>query len=69
MKHTAGPNKQGLSALSRFAIPKGSEVPALSPHLVADYEAAVAREHFDYDFDSKPTSARSRTPKGSSRLQ
>ena len=69
MKHSAGTSKQGLSALSRFAIPKGSKVPALSPHLVEDYEAAVAREHFDYDYTEEPTSARSRTPKGSSRLQ
>lgn len=69
MKHSAGTNKPGLTALSRFAIPKGSKVPALSRHLVEDYEAAVAREHFDYDCTEEPTSARSRTPKGSSRLQ
>ena len=37
------------SGLSRFAIAKGSAVTPLRADLVADYEAAVKREHFDFD--------------------
>lgn len=36
------------TGLSRFAVPEGAPVPPLSADLVADYEAAVEREHFDH---------------------
>lgn len=41
------------SGLSRFAIPEGAPVPPLRADLVADYEAAVEREHFDYEDDQQ----------------
>ncbi len=37
------------SSLSRFALPAGAPAPALSADLVAAFESAVEREHFDYE--------------------
>lgn len=41
--------REASSGLSRFAIPKDAPAPALSVGLVAAFDAAVEREHFDYE--------------------
>ncbi|MDH1340535.1 hypothetical protein [Ectopseudomonas oleovorans] len=40
---------QESSGLSRFAIPADAPVRPLSAHLVADFDRAVAAEHFDHE--------------------
>lgn len=51
MKPADETEREAPSGLSRFAIPKDAPVRALSAELVADFDAAVKREHFDYDED------------------
>lgn len=49
MSHPENLREDEPSGLSRFAIPVGAIAAPLSADLVAEFDAAVAREHFDYE--------------------
>jgi hypothetical protein len=49
LMHRPEVDPQETSSLSRFAIPAGTQAPALSQSLVDAFNAAVAHERFDYE--------------------